>query len=152
MSYYHLPSTTERSPGFEEVKLSDGAKLSPPRTGWTPTLAALCGFVVVVNTTPTGATQSQTYDRSLSVVGQTVTEVWTIRAKNAGELASDSRQAVVADIESRVNAYITASQTYLAIGSPSAAQVAAQTTRNTRAIIGIIRQARSALQVTNTDT
>jgi hypothetical protein len=93
MSYYHLPTSTERNPGRLETKLSDGAKLSPPDTGWTPELAALCGFVQVVNTARPADTATDTFVRSLNRVGDVVTEVWTSRPWTTAELAA--RQATV---------------------------------------------------------
>lgn len=152
MSYYHTPSSTERSPGRLETKLSDGKLLGPPDTGWTPTLAALCGFVPVVTTARPSDTASVTYDRSITLPGGIPTETWTQRPKTQAELDADTAATVRADIESRVTAYIGAADTFLALGAPTNAQVLTQVQRNTRAIVGILRQARQALQVVNTDT
>jgi hypothetical protein len=93
MSYYHTPTATERNPGRLETKLSDGAKLSPPDTGWTPTLAALCGFVVVVQVAKPADTATDTFDRSVTLPAGVPTVTWTQRPWTAGELAD--RQATV---------------------------------------------------------
>lgn len=86
MSYYHAPSATFRSPGRLETKLSDGATLGPPETGWTAELAALCGFAPVVQTPRPEDTDDTTYDRSLAVVDGVPQVVWTARAKTADEI------------------------------------------------------------------
>jgi hypothetical protein len=151
MSYYHTPTGVERSPGRLETKLSDGKQLGPPDTGWDDTLAALCGFVPIIDTARPADTASVTYDRSIGLPAGLPTVVWTQRPKTAGELAADTAQTVRADIESRVNAYLAAADTFLALGAPVQADVLAQCRRNTRAIIGILRQARTALLVPSTD-
>jgi hypothetical protein len=59
-------------------------------------------------------------------------------AREAAELAAGANRRTVED---RVRAYITASKTFLAIPSPTNAQVAAQVRRNTQAIIGLAKLA-----------
>lgn len=40
MTYYHLPTSTVRSPGRLETKLADGYRIGPPPEGWTDELLA----------------------------------------------------------------------------------------------------------------
>lgn len=69
MSFYHLPTSTERHPGRLEAKLSDGYRIGPPDTGWTPELAATCGFVAVTPTTRPADTATHTTDRTIIATG-----------------------------------------------------------------------------------
>jgi len=80
MTYYHLPSDTARNPGRVETKLSDGARLSAPDGRWTDELAALCGFVRIVDTVRPADTDTHTHERTVEVIDGTPTVVWTERA------------------------------------------------------------------------
>jgi hypothetical protein len=159
MSYYHLPTSTERSPGRLEQKLSDGAWLSPPDTGWTQELAALCGFVPVVTTTRPADTSTQTSDRSVVVADGVPTEQWTVRAKTQGELDADTAAANNTTIRSQAQTALqtnadalalpnptSGNNTYLAIGSPTNAQVAAQVRALTQQNNALVAQVRALTQ------
>lgn len=102
MSYYHVPTSTERNPGRLETKLSDGRKLGPPETGWSPELAALCGFVVVEETARPADTGSDTFDRTLTFPGGVPTVTWVQRPKTGAELAAEQSQANRSTIEQAV--------------------------------------------------
>jgi len=106
MSYYHLPTDAERHPGRLETKLSDGARLGPPDTGWTPELAALCGFVQITPATRPADTATHTSVRSVTRTRDTVAEVWTVVAKSAETLAGDRLQVNRATIEARTDALL----------------------------------------------
>lgn len=80
---------TNRGPGYEEIKISDSRPLSPPRTGWTDELAALCGFVPIVDTARPTDTTIVTYDRSVTLVAGVPTVQWTQRPKTQPELDAD---------------------------------------------------------------
>ena len=103
VSYYHLPTDTERHPGRLETKLADGARLGPPDTGWTPELAAMCGFVRVTPGVRPDDTATHTSVRGLIVDAPYVIEVWTAREWTADELAArnapDRRAELIAQIE-----------------------------------------------------
>ena len=103
-----------RYPGRWEIKLSDGARLSPPEDGWTPQLAALCGFVPIVEVARPADTPTHTHDRTVALLVGVPTEVWTQRAKTAGELAADTQQANRATIDAQFLAYIAGADTAIA--------------------------------------
>ncbi len=151
MSYYHLPTNLERGPGRLETKLSDGRQLGPPEAGWTNELAALCGFVPVATKPRPDDTSTQTSDRSVVLVAGTPTEQWTVRAKSAAELDNDTHATVSADLEAKARTYLSAAATFLALATPTQAQVLAQVQRNTRAISALVRLDRPDLQVPSTD-
>lgn len=92
-----------RGPGRLETKLGDGAKLGPPDTGWTPELAALCGFLPVVETVkPAPSGPDRTHDRSVSLAAGVPTVTWTERAMTAQEIAD--RDAAAAEAASDLTA------------------------------------------------
>lgn len=76
------------------------------------------------------AAGNQTASRAL-----TAEEAARLAAQSASITADNNRQT----LQQRAQAALAANATYLAIASPTAAQVAAQTGRNTRAISGVIR-------------
>ena len=139
MTYYHLPTSTERGPGRLETKLSDGASLGPPDTGWTPELAALCGFVVVVETVAPVATAAQVVESAVTLPGGVPTRTWSVRAKTPDEVDADTREANRSTIETRARNAITTNAAFLAIGAPTNAQVVAQTKALTRQVNALLR-------------
>jgi hypothetical protein len=139
MGYYHLPTSTERSPRGLETKLSDGALLGAPDTGWTPELAALCGFVQIATVARPADTPTTTHTRSVALVAGTPTEVWTARPKTAAELLADAATATQTTIETQARAAFTANRAYLAIGAPTNAQNLAQIRAITRQMQAMIR-------------
>jgi len=108
MTYYHLPTSTARNPGRLEAKLSDGYQIGPPPGGWTPELAAVCGFVPIVTVDRPADTATHTSDRTVALVDGTPTEVWTVRAKTVDELAAQTAGTNRATIGARLGAHITA--------------------------------------------
>jgi len=93
-----------RNPGRLETKLFDGATLGPPPSGWTPELAALCGFLPVVKVArPTPSGPDRTHDRSVVLVAGTPTQTWTERDMTVEEVTDrDDRAAeAAADLASR---------------------------------------------------
>ena len=124
MTYYHTPTSTVRSPGRVEVKLSDRALLGPPESGWTPELAALCGFAVVVETAAPVVTAAQVAESSVTLVAGVPTRTWTVRAKTAPEVAADTAQANRATIQGRALTLIGQMDTIIATtGTLTAAQL-----------------------------
>lgn len=139
MSYYHLPTSTERGPGRLETKLSDGASLGPPDTGWTPELAALCGFVAVVETAAPVVTAAQVAESTVTLPGGVPTRTWSVRAKTQPEIDADTPAANRVTIETRARNAATVNATFLAIGAPTNAQVLAQTKALTRQVNALLR-------------
>jgi len=124
MTYYHTPTSTARNPGRLEQKLSDGYMIGPPEGGWTPELAAVCGFVVVVETAAPAVTASQVADSAVQLVNDVSTRVWTVRSKTQDELDADSQQANRATIEGRVTTLLGQLDTIAATsGTLTAAQL-----------------------------
>lgn len=139
MTYYHLPTNTERSPGRLETKLSDGAQLGPPDTGWTAELAALCGFVTVVNTARPADTPTETYVRSVVRIGDVVSVVWTARLWTADELAAQQANVNGDTIRDRAALALTGNSAFLALATPTNAEAVAQIRALTRQVNGLIR-------------
>lgn len=139
MSYYHTPSSTERGPGRLEVKMSDGALLGPPETGWTTELAQLCGFAVVAETAQPADTATQTYTRSLTFPGGVPTVTWTVRLKSQAQLDAVTANTTAATITTQATTALGVNRTFLALATPTNAQVVAQVRALTRQNNGIIR-------------
>ena len=140
MSYYHQPSTTERGPGRLETKLSDGAQLGPPDSGWTPELAALCGFVVIAETARPADTATQTSDRTLTFPGGVPTVTWTVRPKTQAELDAATRQTNRATIEARALTIIGQMDTIVASsGTLTAAQLSGAVRQIAAGLRGLVR-------------
>mgnify|MGYP000691666206 CR=1 FL=1 len=145
--------TAVRNPGRTETKLSDGRPLSPPDTGWSDELAALCGFVPIVEVTRPADTSTKTTDRTVTLVAGVPTVVWVQRDKSADELASDVQGTSRTDLLTKARAAVTANQTFLALATPTNAQVVAQVQRLTRECSALLRLAVGAdLLAPNTDT
>ena len=94
MSYYHLPTATERSPRSGERRTDTGEWVTPPNREWADDDLAACGFVAVVPAVRPDDTGTHTADRSVQVTDGTPVEVWTVRPWTADELAA--RTALVA--------------------------------------------------------
>jgi hypothetical protein len=89
-----------------------------------------------------------TWDDAGTVTGTrpyTAAETSLATAATAERTARTNR----ATIEQRAAAFITATNTYLAIPTPSNAQVAAQVRRNAQATIGLVKIALNLLADTN---
>ena len=139
MTYYHLPTSTVRHPGRLETKLSDGALLGPPDTGWTPELAALVGFVTVVETAAPAVTTSQVAESAVTLPDGIPTRTWTVRPKTPAELAADTATANGVTVRTRAELGLATNSTFLAVASPSNAQTVAQVKALTRQVSGLIR-------------
>lgn len=139
MTYYHLATNTVRPPGRLETKLSDGALLGPPDTGWTPELAALVGFVTVVETAAPAVTTSQVAESAVTLPDGIPTRTWTVRSKTPAELAADTATANSVTVRTRAELGLATNSTFLAVASPSNAQTVAQVKALTRQVSGLIR-------------
>lgn len=150
MSYYHLPTNTERGPKRLETKLSDGKRLGPdPDEGWTLAQLVDCGFAVVVNTSQPADTSTTVYDRSIVVTNGVPTETWTARTKSAAqqasELASATASANGVTLRDRATTALTDNATFLAIGTLTNAQVVAQVRSLTRQVNALARLSMNSL-------
>lgn len=76
-----------RHPGRTEPKLSDGRPLGAPNGIWTDELAALCGFVPIVETDRPADTDTHTTDRTVEMVNGAPSVVWVSRPKTDDEKA-----------------------------------------------------------------
>lgn len=103
-----------RQPGRTETKIVDGRPLGAPEGRWTPELAALCGFVPIVESVRPGDTDTTTSDRSVLLVEGVPTSSWVVRSKTVEEMTPPAKSseekldaartalAVVATIEAPV--------------------------------------------------
>ena len=139
MSYYHLPTNTERRPGRSETKLSDGYRIGPPDTGWTPELAALCGFVPVAETPAPTPTATQVHVSTVQLVNGVPTRTWTLRDKSAAELAAETQATNTGTLEGKARQALGVNNTFLAIAAPTNAQTVAQVKALTRQMTALIR-------------
>ena len=150
MTYYHLPTDTERHPARLERKLSDGAMLGPPETGWSPELAQLCGFVPVTPATRPADTATHTSTRSVTRTGDTVAEVWTVVAKSAETLAAEQLQANRATIEARTATLIAQMNAITATtGTLTGAQLSGAVRQIAAGLRGIVRLTQNMLDATD---
>ncbi len=153
MGYVHLSisnaidSTEVGQPVDLQLRDGSGTRLWSPYI--TETELNACGWFTVVSVARPSDTQTQTTDRSLTVVAGKPTETWTIRAKTQAELDSDRDAANRATIQQQATTALDNNRTYLAIGSPSAAQVAAQVRALTQQNNGVIRLVLGKLDGTN---
>ncbi len=120
---------------------------------WSPyiTEAELnaCGWFTVVTVAPPADTPTQTSDRSLTVVAGKPTETWTVRNKTQGELDTARDQSNAVTIRQQATTALDNNRTYLAIATPTAAQVAAQVRALTQEMNGVIRLILGKLDGTN---
>lgn len=146
MTYYHLPTDTERQPRRSgERKTSDGFLLTPPEGGWTEELAALCGFVPVVDTPRPDDTATTTHDRSVELVNGTPTVLWTQRAKTADELAAVQQEQHRSTLDQAIADAIT---DLLALAEYPAIPVVPAGTHTTANLSNYLRALRDEAQAT----
>jgi hypothetical protein len=139
MSYYHIPTDTERSPRSGERRTDTGEWVTPPNREWSDADLAACGFVAVVPAARPDDTDTHTSDRSVTRTGDTVTEVWTVVPKTADALAAQTQDGNRGTIEDRLRTALAGNATYLALATPTAAQTTAQAKALTRQVSALIR-------------
>lgn len=129
----------------EPVTLPDGARRLD--TGqWVlglPTapvdVQQAAGYYEVVETEPTVGDATHVPVRTVSLVAGVPTEVWTTRVKTAPELAQDLRNDNMQALITKGRAAFAANTTFLAIASPTAAQVRDQVQLLTREMNGMFK-------------
>jgi hypothetical protein len=95
-----------------------------------------CGYFEVVRVAQPADTPTTTHDRSVTLVAGVPTETWTERPKTQAEIDAETaaineaaiRQAVK-DALADLSQIVTVMDNYLAIGSPTQAQVVTQVNR-----------------------
>ena len=139
MSYYHLPTATERNPRPGERRTDTGAWVTPLDGQWSPDDLTACGFVQITPGVRPDDTPTHTSERSLTRDGDTVQEVWTVVPKSADTLAAQTQDTNRGTIEDRLRQALAGNATYLAIATPTAAQTTAQAKALTRQVSALIR-------------
>lgn len=120
-------------------RLVDGRWVTPPDARWTDGQAAECGYLPVTDTARPADTAATTWERAITLVAGVPTVTWTERGKTAGELAADETTANRSTIEGKAAAALGVNDTFLALASPTNAQVLAQTKMLTRECSALIR-------------
>ena len=127
------------------VRISDGAKVL-----WSAyiTEAELnaCGWWTVVDTPRPADTATDTFDRTVQLVGPILaakvpTVVWVQRAKTQAELDAQAAQSNDATIRQQALTALADNRSFLAIASPTNAQTLAQVRALTRQANGLMRLA-----------
>lgn len=98
-----------------------------------------CGWFAVADTPRPADTATTTFDRSVELVDNTPTVVWTERAKTQAELDAEANTTNRATIEDRARTALATNRTFLGLSSPTNAQNAAQIKALTRQMNGVIR-------------
>ena len=108
-------------------------------TGWLP----------VDETARPADTATTTSDMSWTITNGRAVQTWTVRPKTAAELDGDAAATNSANLRDKARTAITANNTYLALVSPTNAQVVAQVNRLTRENTALIRLTINALDSTD---
>lgn len=98
-----------------------------------------CGWYAVVDVARPANTATDTYDRSITLQAGVPTVTWTARPKTAAELAADTQNANRATVQTQAANALANNRTFVALASPTNAQVVAQVKALTRQNNGIIR-------------
>lgn len=115
-----------RTPRKVEAKLLDGALLSPPDGRWTDALAAACGFLPVTEPVRPAITVTQTFDPdTIELVAGVPTRVYHVRDKTQAELDDDAAAARDALERQQARDAVAELDTFLALQTPTNAQVVA---------------------------
>lgn len=139
MTYYHLPTDTERSPQAKEAK-PDGFILGRPEGGWDAATLAMLGFVTVVETARPADTATDTYVSGVSRTGDVVTRTWTARPWTAEELAAQVANTNRTALSTRVQAHIDALKTIKnSSGTLTGAQLSNAARANAAALRDVMR-------------
>ena len=102
-------------------------------------LQQACGWFAVVDVARPADTPTTTHDRSVELVANVPTVVWTSRAKTPDELAADTATANNATIRTQATTALDTNRTFIALASPTQAQTLAQVKALSRQMNGLIR-------------
>lgn len=147
---YHLPTLTERRPGSGERRIDNDEWITPLGGVWSLELAALCGFVPIVRTPAPADTDVVFYTRSILVVDDVPTEEWTATNRSVDDIAVRVGENNRLALEVKLRTNLQTNKTYLALVSPSNAQVVAHTKALTRQINALIRHTLGADTLSDT--
>lgn len=114
-----------------------------------PTFQQACGYFPVTDVPRPADTATDTFDRSVQLVNGTPTVVWTQRPLTADELANVTANTNRTTIQTQAKTALANNRTYLAIATPTTAQMRAQIDALTRQNQGIIRLLLNELDATN---
>ena len=113
------------------------------------TLVQACGYYPVTDVPKPADTATDTFDRSVQLVNGTPTVTWTQRPMTADELAAATATKNRATIQNQATTALANNRTYLAIATPTTAQMRAQIDALTRQHQGMIRLLLGQLDGTN---
>ena len=153
MSYVHLSLANQiDSPEVlrpTELQLRNGSGTRLWWEGITDAELNQCGWFKVATVPRPTDTATTTTDRSVIVTLTVPTELWTVRNKTQAELDSDRDTANGTTIRSQANTALDNNRTYLAVATPTVAQVTAQVRALTQQMNGVIRLVLGKLDGTN---
>ena len=112
-------------------------------------LVQACGYFPVTDVPRPADTATDTFDRSVQLVNGTPTVVWTQRPMIADELANVTANTNRTTIQTQAKTALANNRTYLAIATPTTAQMRAQIDALTRQHQGMIRLLLGQLDGTN---
>ena len=141
MTFYSTVTATTGTPPPSARRLDTGQWVSPPGGLAFGTVAEqqACGWYVVVETAAPTVTASQVAESTVTLPGGVPTRTWTVRAKTQAELDADLGQTNRTTIETQARTAYTNNRAFLAIATPTNAQVLAQTKALTRQVNALIR-------------
>ena len=102
-------------------------------------LQQACGWFAVTDTPRPAETPTTTHDRTVQLVANVPTVVWTSRPKTPDELAADTATANDATIRTQATTALDTNRTFIALASPTQAQTLAQVKALSRQMNGLIR-------------
>ncbi len=108
-----------------------------------------CGWYEIVDVTRPAEDATTTYDRSVTWDGTNATVTWTARPKTQAELDADTQTTNRTTIQTQAKTALANNRTYLAIATPTTAQMRAQIDALTRQHQGMIRLLLGQLDGTN---
>jgi hypothetical protein len=120
-------------------RLDDGAWVLGLRDYGTVETQQACGYFAVVDAAKPADTATTTHDRTVELLEGVPTVVWTERNKTPDELAAETATMNRTTIEQQAATALTDNATFLALGTPTQAQVLAQVRALTRQTNGLIR-------------